>query len=213
MKPGTVILYHSIQTFSHVYVTVFGKNGLNEICVGPFLSATHFETFKSIQMHSQCILKRLQCPPTEIENIPYHWKIISKHSENVYKRWEASLIMIIFPCVRIHPRNIPTGLSRVVFGHVVLQLTRIRRTLFHKNKSTEKNGSGIDPRNRVVIFFDFARQNKRSTKEWTEFKIRGRKCHVHYSFLSQWVLCVLIVIISCLKFPPKWKRKGYAIQV
>ena len=133
-------------------MTVFGKNGLNEICVGPFFSATHFETFKSIQMDSQCILKRLQCPPTEIENIPYHWKIISKHSENVYKRWEASLIMIIFLCVRIHPRNIPTVLSRVVFCRVLLQLTRIRRTLFHKNKSTEKNGSGKDPRNRVVIF-------------------------------------------------------------
>ena len=60
--------------------------------------------------------------------------------------------MIIFLCVRIHPRNLPTVLSRVVFGGVLLQLTRIRRTLFHKNKSTEKNGSGIHPRNLVVIF-------------------------------------------------------------
>ena len=53
-------------------VTVFGKNGLNEICLEPFFSATHFETLKCIQKHSQCILKRLQRSPTEIGNVPYH---------------------------------------------------------------------------------------------------------------------------------------------
>ena len=92
-----------------LFVTVFGKNGLNEICVEPFFSATHFETLKCIQKHSQCILKRLQRSPTEIENVPYHWKIISKHSENVYKRWLASLI---FLCIRIHSKSVVTSRIR-----------------------------------------------------------------------------------------------------
>ena len=58
--------------YSIVYVTLFGKTGLNENCVEPFFSATHLETLKCIQKHSQCILKRLECSPTEIENVPYH---------------------------------------------------------------------------------------------------------------------------------------------
>ena len=75
----------------NLYVTVFGKNRLNEICVEPFFSAKHFEMLKCIQKHSQCILKRLQRSTTEIGNVPYHWKIISKHSENVIQ----TLIIII----------------------------------------------------------------------------------------------------------------------
>ena len=54
------------------FVTLFGKTGLNEDWVEPFFIATHLETLKCIQKHSQCILKRLQCSPTEIENVPYH---------------------------------------------------------------------------------------------------------------------------------------------
>ena len=42
--------YSTILGYLHnYYVTVFGKNGLNEICVETFFSATHFETLKCIQ--------------------------------------------------------------------------------------------------------------------------------------------------------------------
>jgi len=64
------------------FSTVFGKTRLNEICVEPFFSATHFQTLKCIQKHSQCILKHLQRSPKEIQNVPYHWKIILRNSEN-----------------------------------------------------------------------------------------------------------------------------------
>jgi len=66
-----------------------------------------------------CILKRLQCSLTEIENVPYHWKIITKHSENVYKRWLASLI---FLCIRIHSKSAVTSRISAVSLYNFLEL-------------------------------------------------------------------------------------------
>ena len=110
--------------------------------------------------------------------------------------------MIIFLCVRIHPRNIPTVLSQVIFGRVLLQLTRIRRTLFHKNKSTEKNGSGIDPRNRVIFFLIL------------HSKIRGRirsELNLRYEVESVTYVTVIVssVCVNChhilFEISPKMK--------
>ena len=65
-------LVERTKTAGFTFETIFGKTGLNEICVELLFSGTHLEMLKCLQKHSHCILKRLQCSPVEIENVPYH---------------------------------------------------------------------------------------------------------------------------------------------
>ena len=64
---------------------IWEKRRLNENCVEPFLILTHLKTLECVSEHFQCILTCWQYSPTELRNVQYHFKMISKHSKNVFK--------------------------------------------------------------------------------------------------------------------------------
>ena len=127
-QPGFIALTDGSCACSNITVNVFGKNGPNEICLEAFFSATHFETLKFIQKHSQCSLKRLQRSPAEIETLYTIEKSFQNTFTIVDKRHEFFSAL----------GYIPTVLSRVEFGRVLLQLTRISRALFQNIKILRK---------------------------------------------------------------------------
>ena len=112
-------------------MTVFGKNGLNEICVEPFFSATHFETLK-------CIKKTFSMHSETFATFPNgNWKrsiTLKNHFKTFRKRLQTLISASLFSALGYIPRV----LSRVEFGRVLVQLTRITRALFQNIKILRK---------------------------------------------------------------------------